>query len=147
VSPLFQHGPRPGTGQTTGVIPTGWVEQHRPVATATRTSPGTIHRVTTGPPPYPKPVGWTNETQVYSGMFRVQQHNREGTGTPGEQPTQERTYLVTASTDLPPLQAGERGDLIRVAGRELRVQQVLFGSLLWEIDLICTDNLTQQNPV
>jgi hypothetical protein len=80
-------------------------------------------------------------------MFRVQQLNREGGGTPGEQPTQERRYLITASTELPPLQSGERGDLVRVVGRTFRILQVLTGSLLWETDLICTENLTQQNPV
>ena len=66
---------------------------------------------------------------------------------PGDQPTQERTYLVVAGTDIPFLQTGERGDIITVEGRELRVQQVLFGSHLWEMDILCTDNLTQQNPV
>lgn len=133
--------------QNTRVIPAGWAEHHRPTATGTRTAEGTIHRITAGPPPYPKPPGWTAEEQIYSGLFRVQQHNREGGGIPGEQPTQERTYLITASTDIPELQAGERGDVIRVVGREFRVRQVMFGSLLWEMDLLCTDNLTQQNPV
>lgn len=129
------------------VIPAGWDEHHRPTVDATRTSPGTIHRVTAGPPPFPKPAGWAGTGQIYSGMFRVQQHNREFNGNPAEQPTQQRTYLIVASTDIPALQVGERGDLIRVDGREYRVQQVLFGSHLWEMDLLCTDNLTQQNPV
>ena len=111
------------------------------------TAPGTIHRVTAGPPPYPKPPGWTGETLVHEALFRVQQLNREGGGTPGEQPTRERQYLLTTKIGVPQLQTGERGDIIRVAGREFRLQQVLFGSLLWEVDLLCTDNLTQQNPV
>lgn len=128
------------------VIPDGWVEHHRPTVEATLTAPGTIHRVTTGPPPYPKPAGWTGETLLHETRFRVQQLNRDGGGTPGEQPTRERQYRLTAPIGLPALQTGERGDIIRTAGREFRVQQVLFGSLLWEVDLICTDNLTQQNP-
>lgn len=129
------------------VIPDGWAEHHRPTVDETRTSPGTIHRITAGPAPYPKPEGWTGTGQIYAGNFRVQELNREGGGTPGEQPTRERQYLIVAGMDVPALQTGERGDLVRVAGREFRVQQVLFGSLLWEIDLLCTDNLTQQNPV
>lgn len=111
------------------------------------TSPGTVHRITAGPPPYPKPVGWTGETLLHSTKFRVQELKREGGGTPGEQPTRERTYMLTAPIGLPKLQTGDRGDIIRCEGREFRVQQVLFGSLLWEVDIICTDNLTQQNPV
>ena len=110
------------------------------------TAPGTIHRITAGPPPYPKPDGWTGETLIHEGLFRVQQLNREGGGTPGEQPTRERQYLLTTKIGVPVLQTGERGDLIRVAGREFRLQHVLFGSLLWEVDLVCTDNMTQQNP-
>jgi hypothetical protein len=125
----------------------GWAEHHRPVAEATMTAPGTIHRITAGPPPYPKPEGWTGEALLHEALFRVQQRNREGGGTPGEQPTRERQYLLTTKIGVPLLQTGERGDLVRVAGREFRVQQVLFGSLLWEVDLLCTDNLTQQNPV
>jgi len=132
----------------TSIIPNGWVEHHRPVADAIMTSPGTIHRVTAGPAPYPMPPGWTGETLLHTGMFRVQQLNREGGGTPGEQPTRERQYRITTTViGLPALQAGERGDIIRAEGREFRVQQVLFGSLLWETDIICTDNMTQQNPV
>lgn len=147
MTPLFQQGKRPSTGTLTGVIPAGWDAHHRPVADATRTSPGTIERVTAGPPPFPKPPGWSGRGTIYTGTFRVQQRNREGGGTPAEQPTQERTYLIVAGTDIPALQTGERGDIIKVEGREFRVQQVLFGSHLWEMDLLCTDNLTQQNPV
>lgn len=129
------------------VIPAGFAEHHQPTAESTMTSPGTIHRVTAGPPPYPKPAGWTGEQLVATTKFRVQELKREGGGTPGEQPTRERTYMLTTPIGLPKLQTGERGDIIRTEGREFRVQQVLFGSLLWEVDLICTDNLTQQNPV
>jgi len=133
--------------QNTYIIPPGWAEAHRPVAAKTLPDAGTIHRVTAGPPPFPKPEGWTGRTLVYEGNFRVTQLNREGGGTPGEQPTQERAYMITGLTDIPYLQAGERGDIISVGGREYRVRQVLFGSDLWEMDIICTDNLTQQNPV
>lgn len=131
----------------TRVIPAGWAEHHRPTVAETRQSPGTIHRITAGPPPYPLPEGWTADAPIYEGLFRVQQQNNEGGGTPGEQPTQERTYLIVAGTDIPYLQVGERGDIIRVEGREFRVRQVLFGTYLWEMDLICSDNLTQQNPI
>lgn len=142
MSPLFQHKGTPT------LFPPGWAEHHRPVAEASMTADGTIHRITAGPAPYPKPPGWTGETLLHSTHFRVQEMNNRSSGAvPGEQPTQERQYLVVAPYGIPALQAGERGDIIRVAGRELRVQQVLYGSQLWEVDIICTDNLTQQNPV
>lgn len=134
--------------QNTRVIPAGWAEHHRPTANGTMTAEGTVHRVTTGPPPYPRPEGWTGETLLHTTMFRVQQLNREGGGNPGEQPTQERQYLLTTAViGAPAFQAGERGDIVRVIGREFRIRQILFGSQLWEIDLMCVDNLTQQNPV
>lgn len=128
------------------VIPEKFEQHHRPTVDSTRTSPGTITRVTSGPPPFPKPEGWTGTGQIYSGTFRVQELNNSASTVPAEQPTRERQYLVVAGLDVPALQTGERGDIIHVEGRELRVQQVLFGSLLWEVDLICSDNMTQQNP-
>jgi hypothetical protein len=129
------------------VIPDGFAEHHTDTVNSTMTEQGTIYRVTAGPPPFPKPEGWSNRVALHVTDFRVQELKREGGATPGEQPTRERQYMLTAPLGLPKLQTGERGDIIAVAGREFRVQQVLFGSLLWEIDIICTDNLTQQNPV
>lgn len=130
------------------VIPTGWAEHHRPTVNSTHKAPGTVHRLTDGPPPYPKPLGWTGTPQIHSALFRVQELKREGGGTPGEQPTVERQYLLsTALAGCPPLQAGERGDLIRVVGRTFQVRSLMAGSELFELNLICVENLTQQNPV
>lgn len=132
----------------TRVIPAGWAEHHRPVAAGTMTAPGVVKRISDGPPPYPKPPGWTGETTVHEALFRVQELKREGGGTPGEQPTTERQYLLTTQvTDAPAFRAGERGDIVHVVGRQFRIVSIMFGSLLWEVDLICVDNLTQQNPV
>lgn len=148
MTPLHALGPRPPLGATLGVIPRGWAEHHRQTAEGTMQAPGTVHRVTAGPPPYPKPAGWVGEQQIHAANFRVQALKREGGGVPADQPTVEQQYLLTtALPGCPPLQAGERGDLIRVVGREFRVQRVAGGSELWEMDLICTENLTQQNPV
>lgn len=129
------------------VIPDNWAGRHGTTVNATLKSEGDIYRITAGPPPYPKPPGWTSETLIHHTTFRVQQLNREGGGTPGEQPTRERQYLLVAPLGTPQLQTGERGDIIRTAGREFRVQQVLQGTFLMEVDILCTDNLTQQNPV
>jgi len=130
------------------VIPPGWAEHHRPTVRSTMTTPCTIGRITGGPAPYPKPPGWTGEALLHTTVCRVQELNREGTGTPGEQPTQERRYQVSLPVDgTPELQAGERGDIIHALGRQFRIQQIMFGTNEFERDVLCTDNLTQQNPV
>ena len=129
------------------VIPENWASNLAPTVNATLTSEANIYRVTAGPAPYPKPPGWTGKTLLHTTYVRVQELNRENVSTPGEQPTQSRQYLVVAPLGIPELQTGERGDIIEAAGRKLRVQQVLYGTNLAEVDIICTDNLTQQNPV
>lgn len=131
----------------TRVIPTGWAAHHRPVADGTLTDPGVVKRISDGPAPYPKPADWTGDTTIHEAMFKVEALNREGGGVPGEQPTAERQYLITTSViDAPAFRAGERGDVVHVIGRQFRILNIAFGSELWEIDLICVDNLTQQNP-
>lgn len=129
------------------VIPNNWAAHLVPTVNATLKSEARFYRTTDGPAPYPKPPGWTAKTLMHTTYVRMQELNREGTGTPGEQPTQERRYLVVAPLGIPQLQAGERGDIIEVGGRVLRVQQVMYGTYITEVDILCTDNLTQQNPV
>lgn len=131
----------------TRVIPKNWAAHHQPVAAGTETAAGQVCRISTGPPPYPKPEGWTGETVIHEAMFNVQPLQREGGGTPGEQPTTERQYTISTSViDAPAFRAGERGDVIHVLGRQFRISSIMFGTELWEIAFICTDNLTQQNP-
>lgn len=129
-------------------IPDGWAEAHRPVAAATMTAPATFHRITDGPAPYPLPEGWDASTLIWDGIkVRVQQRSQGGgTKVTAEQPTTERQVLITCPMGGPTLRAGERGDIVRALGREFRVIDILPGSLLWELDLLCVDNLTQQNP-
>ena len=72
-----------------------------------------------------------------------------------EQPVGTRQYLVALPiTGLPPIEAGEGGTVIKVIackdpgliGRTLRVIDVQHGTEMFERDLICVDNLTQNNP-
>jgi hypothetical protein len=128
------------------VIPDNWAARLAPTVNATLTSEANFYRITAGPAPFPKPVGWTGKTLLHTTFVRVQELNREGGGTPGEQPTRERQYLIVAPLGIPALQTGERGDIIAAVGREFRVQQVMFGTNVAEVDILCTDNLTQQNP-
>lgn len=129
------------------VVPNNWAGRHGNTVNATMKSEASFYRITAGPAPYPKPPGWTGRTLLHTTYVRVQQINQDWRGVPADQPTQERRYMVVAPLGIPELQTGERGDIIAVGGRELRVQQVLQGTFLMEVDIICTDNLTQQNPV
>ncbi|WP_280523237.1 DUF6093 family protein [Arthrobacter woluwensis] len=128
------------------VIPDGWAAHHRPVAEGTMTAPGKITR-SNGAPPHPKPSDWQPETDLVTDCtFRVQELKRENAPVPAAQPTQERRYLITMPLGKAPaggLRVGEEGDIVNTVGRRFRIMQTMTGSLLWELDLICTDNLTQ----
>ncbi|MBG6085817.1 DUF6093 family protein [Zhihengliuella flava] len=125
------------------VIPDGWSEHHRPVAESTMTADCVIVRAA-GPPPYPLPDGWTGETQVWAGKCRLQELKREAAPVAAEQPVNTRQYLVTIPyTPGLDIHTGETGDTVIVAGRRYTVAQQMYGSEVWEWDLICVDNLTQ----
>lgn len=134
------------------VIPDGWSAHHRPTANATMTAACTISRALDGPPSFPLPEDWSGEATVWppegqQGLCRLQELNRAGTALPGEQPTQLRDYLAVLPVEvLDIVRAGENGDTLNVAGRRYKIQQAMHGSQLWEADLICQDNQTQQNP-
>ncbi|MDJ0321832.1 DUF6093 family protein [Pseudarthrobacter sp. PS3-L1] len=136
----------------TRVIPPNWAERHRPTITGTMTVPCIFYRVSTEPPPYPVPPGWTGEEVIHETVCRLQERKLSNTPTPTEQPTSVRDYLVTVphvspeGVRLPELRAGERGDQVQVMGRRLAVTSIMYGSLEFSRDLDCTDNLTQQNP-
>jgi hypothetical protein len=125
------------------VIPDGWASHHRPVAEKAMNLPVRIVR-DAGPPPYPLPEGWTGDELVHETVCRLQQLNRSGSAIPADQPTQLHTYQISIPYDgVPPLRVGEGGDTAIVAGRRYQIHQQLQGSYLFEWDLICQDNLTQ----
>lgn len=138
------------------VIPPGWAERHRPTANGTMTGVCDIGTTATGPAPYPVPGGWTGLTPLASNLpCRVQALTSATDAWTGSQPTNSRTYLVTVPIDgLPDIPAGESGAIVVVtsssdphlAGRRLRVRDVQHGTLMFERDLVCVDNLTQNNP-
>lgn len=134
------------------VIPEGFAAHHRPAATGTMTVPCQIVRISDGPPPYPKPPGWMAERVIHDTICRLQELKREGNPVPGEQPTVLREYLIPVphispeGVPLPDLRAGERGDVVLVMGRRMNITNIMFGSTEFERDLICVDNITQQNP-
>lgn len=129
------------------VIPDGWAEHHRPVAQATMPTPATFVR-TGGPAPYPKPDGWTGSQELWKTNVRVQAlNNAPKQADAAEQTVTVRRYLVTTPLDGPPLRLGQQADQVLVLGRRLRIVDITPGSLLWEQDLHCEENLTQAGPV
>ncbi|GAA5229262.1 DUF6093 family protein [Arthrobacter cryoconiti] len=130
------------------VIPDGWAEAHRPVVEQTLQSPATVYRISDGPAPYPIPPGWSGSTIVWDNFnARVQEKSqRAGDIVVGDQPITQRQYLVVCPVGGPKLRAGERGDVVHVIGRELRIIDILGGTYEWELDLVCVENLTQENP-
>lgn len=109
-------------------------------------SPAVFRRVSDGPAPYPAPAGWDGTEPLWETTVRVQQLNREGDTTAGEQPSTLHQYLITAPVAGPAIRSGEQGDVIDVLGRRFRVINESFGTYLWERDFTCVDNLTQHNP-
>ena len=132
------------------IIPDGWAEAHRPIAAGGMTGHCVVDRVSDGPAPYPPVEGWTGREQVWSGACRIQELKREASVLPGEQPTEQRQYLIQLpylnDNPLPELRVGERGDIVTHDGAEYVLKQRMTGSLLWAHDFIAWENQTQQNP-
>jgi hypothetical protein len=132
------------------VVPAQWAEHHRPTAEASFTARIAFYHAGE-PEPWPLPEGWTGQTAFHEADCRIQQLNREGVTAAAGQPTNLHDYLVVVPISTPTIQPGEGGDYGIVVsasdpllvGRRLDVRDVQHGSLMWERDLICTDNQTQ----
>lgn len=135
------------------VIPAKWSAHHRPVAVGTMTGRAdvlkTVERTSI--------LDDGGEAVIAQGVpCRVQQLNRAENGaTPGQE-AHTREYLVTLPADTPvDFQAGVDGHRLRITsadtptsvGMVLTVEQALKGSLLWELDLICSYHQDQQAEV
>lgn len=136
------------------VIPDNWAQRHRPVVRGTMRGRCDVGVPSTGPEPYPLPEGWTGLTPLVSGWrCRVVEQTSAASAWATGQQTQSREYLVTLDiTGLPDIPIGAivvvtvaEGDP-HLPGRRLRVADVQYGTEVFERDLICVDNLTQNNP-
>lgn len=140
----------------TQVIPDGWAAHHRPVVEGSFTATCMITSRADGPPiGFDEPV---NSVVAHSVPCRVQQQNAGAAGAlvAGQELTV-RQYLIVVPADLDldlEWQAGTTGHQVMVTsvrpdgdphlvGRRFDVDQVLTGSEVWERDLLCTDNQTQ----
>lgn len=146
--------------KNTRVIPIGWSQHHRPVANGSMTARCEITRVT-GPDPWPptddppqRPIVWPTGDDL--GRCRVQEIDAVKEPATIAQTAGVRSYLVTVPIDgLPQLKAGEQSDIVTITecdddpllvGRVLRITDIQHGSLMFERDLVCTDDLTANGP-
>lgn len=124
------------------VLPEGWAEHHRPTAESTMVTPARFMRVN-GPAPYPRPDNWQDQWPIWETKVRVQAlNNAPKQADAAEQTTTVRRYLVTAPVNGPGVRLGKNADQIHVLGRRLRIVDMRPGSLLWEADYDCEENLT-----
>lgn len=157
--------PRPVAAQgrpDTAVIPPNWSDTHRPVVEKTMTGTCTIRRPGgTGKSfdPETRATTITPHAAHYEGPCRVQMLPLFGRASDAaDQPVANQGYLVTitwdAAGDAVPLSVDdivtvtaveENGDPSLV-DRTLIVGGITRGTLTWERDLLCTENLSVGRP-
>lgn len=146
---VANYRPRPGLA----VIPPEWEQHHKLTVDGTRTA--TVE-IWSGPAdgqewvydPVTKTSVRNHGTLLAGGTARIQRILTEDTQPAGEQDLTTRRYLVTLDRNI----SGDLTILSRVKviasgdplidGRYLSVLDIQSGSLRFERDLICLDNLT-----
>lgn len=130
------------------VVPPGWEEHHRPVLATTWTATITFRRFS-GPPAFDPVTGSTSrpKTVVYSGPVRLQHHEvgTAGSTVAGAEQITTHRYQVSGPVEMD-LEKDDVGTVDTandptMVGRELLVLDIQRGSLLFERDVICTENL------
>ncbi|MEO9246463.1 DUF6093 family protein [Citricoccus nitrophenolicus] len=137
------------------VIPPHWQDHHRPVAESTMTALCRVHGPD-GPPVWPDVTPSPGPVYAADVPCRVQQQVGEQSAEAATQEVHTRDYLVTVPLSrFPDLPVTDSGPYITVTGykpghegdphligRRLKVNSIQRGSLVWERDLVCTDDLT-----
>jgi uncharacterized protein DUF6093 len=129
------------------VIPSGWEQYHRPVLDTTRTATITFRR-TTGPSVMDSVTGSSTQptTVVFTGTCRIQEHQARAHSTvAGAELVTTHAYQVSLDVAAD-LQKNDVGTVdtcsdTTLVGRELRVDDLQHGSLLFERTVICIDDL------
>lgn len=142
------------------VLPAGWSQHHRASAEGGMTATVTI----TNPPT--KPGRWNptsgdvadaDGADIYSGLARIQAStDDQSTSDAADQTVTWRDYLIQVPATVATVRAGGEhpsrvtvtacpGDAA-IVGRVLTVVDVVHGSEVWTRDLICRDDLTENNP-
>jgi hypothetical protein len=135
--------PRPGSR----VIPADWEAHHQPVLETTRTATITFRR-TTGPSVMDPANGTSTQPTaiVFTGTCRIQEHQINAhTVVAGAEVITTHAYQVSldVAADLRKNDIGtvDSCNDATLVGRELRVDDLQRGSLLFERTVICIDDL------
>lgn len=135
------------------VIPAGWEAHHRPVAESTQTARCQITRAGTGPGTWNPATNEFDPPQrqvIYPDLScRVQQLNQPQVSSTGQQQVSTHDYRVSVPIAAAAVLLDDRVEITggdttldpTLIGRPLVVTDVQRGSLTWERDLICIDNL------
>lgn len=130
------------------VVPAGWEAHHRPVLETTWTATITFKRFS-GDPVFDPETGSTSRpsTTVFSGQVRIQHHETASAGSTvaAGQKITSHDYQVSGPVEMD-LKIDDVGTVDAcndptLVGRELTVTDIQRGSLLFQRDVICTDNL------
>lgn len=130
------------------VIPDGWEARHRPVLETTWTATITFRRYT-GASTHDPVTGSTSRdsTVVYAGPCRIQHHETTSAGSTiaAAEKVTTHDYQVSGPVGMD-LQRDDFGTVDTandptLAGRQLIVTDIQRGSLLFQRDVMCTDNL------
>lgn len=141
----------------TRVLHPDWSAHHRPTAESAMTVGMMFTRAGTGEGTYNDPAtggdGTTTppaRTDVAATTARIQARNAsERVVLVGENTVTLRTYLVAVPVDAGDIRVDDHGEVTSVAadadpellGLVLRVRDVIYGSEVWQRDLICEDDL------
>lgn len=88
----------------------------------------------------------TKAAPYFDGPCRAQQQKQPQVGTTGGQRVSTHDYLITVPAAVIQAKVGHLGEIYECSdpsliGRRLKVTDVQRGSLIWERDLICIDDL------
>lgn len=136
--------PRPGSR----VIPSGWEQHHRPIAEGTHTATITFKRPS-GAATFNAATGTKTQPTitVYSGPCRIQEIGRgDQVAMAVGQRITVRRYMVSLTITAASLRLDDVGTVDTASdpslpGRPLRITDVQRGSLTFERNLICVDDL------
>jgi hypothetical protein len=144
---------RPGTP----VIPKDWETSHAIVATKTMTGTCRIRPQATSnvEPVMNADLSYdtsTADAAIYTGPCRIQELKTRDTGaTVGEQDLRIANYLVTIGRDAGDIPVGALVEVISstdatlASPRRLVVRTVARGTLRWERDLHCVDDMSRES--
>jgi len=141
---------RPGTP----VIPADWETSHAPVVSKTMTTPCVIRNAQPGTPAFDVALGHSVRPAgfvLYTGNSRVQVLNAQDAGARiGEQDQQTAAYLVVIDREAANIPLGATiefptaTDPTLLGNRRLVVRKTARGSLRFERDLYCVDDMTRK---